>query len=53
MAENAPRYALYVVPDPRTDLYRFGCTSLGYDSYRGCDVDFPIGSPAGWAEMVR
>jgi hypothetical protein len=30
-----PRYAIYFVPPPDSDLYRFGSGVLGYDSYHG------------------
>jgi putative phosphonate metabolism protein len=30
-----PRYAIYYVPSPESELYRFGATMLGYDAYSG------------------
>ncbi|HTV31165.1 MAG TPA: DUF1045 domain-containing protein [Xanthobacteraceae bacterium] len=33
-----PRYALYFVPGPETELYRFGASVLGYDMYTGEDA---------------
>jgi putative phosphonate metabolism protein len=32
------RYAIYFVPADQLDLYRFGCSILGYDCYTGRDV---------------
>ena len=36
-----PRYAIYYVPAPDSDLYRFGSESIGYDAFSGADVAFP------------
>ena len=33
-----PRYALYFTPPAGTPLWAFGCSVLGYDADRGCDV---------------
>jgi putative phosphonate metabolism protein len=35
------RYAIYFVPRPDTDLYRFGSAALGYDCHTGKDVPPP------------
>jgi hypothetical protein len=35
MADQAPRYAVYFVPAPDSDLYRFGSAVLQYDGYTG------------------
>ena len=35
------RYAIYFVPETRSDLYRCGSAIIGYDCYRGATVDFP------------
>lgn len=40
------RYALYYVPASDSPLWRFGCSIIGYDSLRGCDV--PLSCPEGW-----
>ena len=48
-----PRYAIYFVPNPETELYRFGASVLGYDSYAGKDIPF-IGSAApDWPDKIR
>jgi putative phosphonate metabolism protein len=39
--EDAPRYAIYFVPAPETDLYRFGSAVLGHDCYTGEAVPYP------------
>jgi putative phosphonate metabolism protein len=38
---SPPRYALYFVPAPGSDLDRFGAALLGYDAFGGQDVPFP------------
>jgi putative phosphonate metabolism protein len=38
-----PRYAIYYVAAPGTDLDRFGASLLGYDAYGGGDLPFPDG----------
>jgi putative phosphonate metabolism protein len=38
-----PRYAIYYVPAPGSDLDRFGGQLLGYDAYSGEDLPFPDG----------
>ena len=40
MAEG-PRYAIFFVPPPDSDLYRFGSSVLGYDCYTGDQLAFP------------
>src|SRR5262245_54858797 len=49
------RYAIYFVPAAQTNLYRFGCSILGYDSYSGGDVDLLDGFDqefANWREIA-
>src|SRR3981081_4632555 len=36
-----PRYAIYYVPAPGTELDRFGAQLLGYDAFSGEDFPFP------------
>jgi putative phosphonate metabolism protein len=38
-----PRYAIYHVSAPGTDLDRFGAQLLGYDAFSGTDLPFPEG----------
>ena len=38
-----PRYAIYYVAAPGTDIDRFGAQLLGYDAYTGENVPFPDG----------
>lgn len=40
-ADNGPRYAIYFVPPALSQLYRYGSSILGYDSYTGNSVHFP------------
>ena len=40
---NHPRYAIYYVPAPGSDLDRFGASMLGYDAFSGEDLGFPDG----------
>jgi putative phosphonate metabolism protein len=40
---NPPRYALYFVPAPGSDLDRFGADHLGYDAFGGHELPFPDG----------
>ena len=40
---GCPRYAIYYVPAPGTDLDRFGASLLGYDANTGVDLPFPDG----------
>jgi putative phosphonate metabolism protein len=51
-----PRYAIYYVAPPGSDLDRFGATLLGYDASSGNDLPFPDGIPQSvpdWLEMTR
>jgi putative phosphonate metabolism protein len=41
--ETFPRYAIYYVAAPDTDLDRFGAQLLGYDAFSGEDLPFPDG----------
>ena len=38
IVSDGPRYAIYFVPAPDTDLYRFGSSVLGYDCYTGAEL---------------
>jgi len=38
---NLPRYAIYYVPAPGSELDRFGAQLLGYDAFSGEDLPFP------------
>ncbi|WP_315837161.1 DUF1045 domain-containing protein [Bradyrhizobium prioriisuperbiae] len=38
-----PRYAIYFVPAPNSDLYHFGADILGYDAFSGDVRPFPNG----------
>ena len=38
-----PRYAIYYVPAPGTELDHFGARLLGYDAFSGEDLPFPDG----------
>jgi putative phosphonate metabolism protein len=40
---NPPRYALYFVPAPGSDLDRFGADHLGHDAFGGHELPFPDG----------
>jgi Protein of unknown function (DUF1045) len=54
-ASTAPRFAIYFIPAPETELYRFGAAVLGYDCYTGQemahppDIDF---SPSEWSALT-
>ena len=52
---NYPRYAIYYVPAPGSDLATFGAELLGYDAYQGADVPFPHDPklPSEWREMTQ
>jgi len=53
--DNGPRYAIYFVPAAASQLYRYGSSVLGYDSYTGSTVAFPgeFGSGAvNWNELT-
>jgi putative phosphonate metabolism protein len=55
-ASAGSRYAVYFVPAPSSELYRFGAAALRYDCYTGVDVaplfDAAV-SPADWTELTR
>jgi len=55
MSANAPdpRYAIYFVPDPETELYRFGASVLGYDAYTGSDVPLIRNAAPDWPDKIR
>lgn len=38
------RYAIYAAPDAGSDLWRFGCSVIGYDALTGSRVPFPSAS---------
>jgi putative phosphonate metabolism protein len=40
---NFPRYAIYYVSPPGSDLDRFGAPLLGYDAFSGEELPFPNG----------
>lgn len=46
------RFAIYFVPAADSALYRFGASVLGYDCYRGENIDFIAGADAGWCDKV-
>src|SRR5258707_4791403 len=51
-----PRYAIYYVPGPGSDLDRFGAQLLGYDAYSGADLPYPndvIRMVPDWHELTR
>src|SRR5260370_28902876 len=51
-----PRYAIYHVCAPGTDLDRFGAQLLGYDAFSGEDLPFPDGitqMAPDWRELTR
>jgi putative phosphonate metabolism protein len=50
------RYAIYFVPAAQMDLYRFGCSILGYDCYTGSDIGLLDGLDrefANWREITQ
>jgi len=48
-----PRYAIYFVPDPDTELYRLGAAVLGYDCHSGRDIAPPDGfDPVVWPAVA-
>ena len=56
MASSFPRYAIYYVAPPGSDLDRFGASLLGYDTFSGSDLPFPDGIPQSvpdWREVTR
>jgi putative phosphonate metabolism protein len=51
-----PRYAIYYVSVPGTDLDRFGAQLLGYDAFSGVDLPFPDGvmrAVPDWRDLTR
>lgn len=53
---SPPRYALYFVPAPGSDLDRFGAHLLGYDAFGGQDVPFPddvVRAVPDWRELTQ
>jgi putative phosphonate metabolism protein len=53
---NYPRYAIYYVPAPHSDLARFGAELLGYDAFGGADLPFPASiaqAVPDWHDLTR
>ena len=53
---NYPRYAIYYVPAPGSDLARFGAELLGYDAFGGDDLPFPasiVQAVPDWHDLTR
>jgi putative phosphonate metabolism protein len=51
-----PRYAIYYVSAPGSDLDRFGAQLLGYDAFSGEDLPFPDGIAEllpDWRDLTR
>ena len=51
-----PRYAIYFVPAPGSDLDRFGAHLLGYDAFTGMDLPFPDGilqTAPDWRDLTK
>jgi putative phosphonate metabolism protein len=51
-----PRYAIYYVSAPGSDLDRFGARSLGYDAFSGEQLPFPediLRMVPEWCELIR
>jgi putative phosphonate metabolism protein len=51
-----PRYAIYFVPAPGSDLDRFGTRLLGYDAFSGMDLPFPDGilqTTPDWRDLTK
>jgi putative phosphonate metabolism protein len=51
-----PRYAIYFVPAPGSDLDRFGAGLLGYDAFGGNDLPFPdhiTQAVPDWRDLTR
>ena len=48
-----PRYAIYYVAAPGSDLDRFGAQLLGYDAFSGEPLPFPDGVAPDWHELTR
>jgi putative phosphonate metabolism protein len=52
---NYPRYAIYFVPAPGSDLDRFGADLIGYDAFGGTDLAFPAGiteAVPDWRDLI-
>jgi hypothetical protein len=50
---DGPRYAIYFVPAPESDLHRFGSAVIGYDCHTGADVAHPRAALASEASDQR
>jgi putative phosphonate metabolism protein len=51
-----PRYAIYYVSAPGTDLDRFGAQLLGYDAFTGEDLSFPddiVQKAPDWRDLTK
>jgi putative phosphonate metabolism protein len=51
-----PRYAIYFVPAPGSDLDRFGADLIGYDAFGGAERPFPDGitqAVPDWRELTQ
>jgi putative phosphonate metabolism protein len=51
-----PRYAIYYVSTPGSDLDRFGAQLLGYEAFSGADLPFPEGitqMAPDWRDLTR
>ena len=51
-----PRYAIYFVSAPGSELDRFGASLLGYDAFSGQDLPFPVDitqMAPDWRELTR
>jgi hypothetical protein len=47
------RYAIYFVPDPESELYCFGASVLGYDTYTGKDAPLITSPASDWPDKIR
>jgi putative phosphonate metabolism protein len=48
-----PRYAIYFVAAPGSDLDRFGARLLGYDAFSGEELPFPDGVAPDWRDLTQ
>jgi putative phosphonate metabolism protein len=51
-----PRYAIYYVSAPGSELDRFGASLLGYDAFSGQDLPFPVETmqmAPDWRDLTR
>src|SRR5260221_9204923 len=48
-----PRYAIYYVSAPGSDLDRFGAHLLGYDTFSGEELPFPDGVTPDWRDLTQ